>query len=298
MKKISFIALLLISQQSFALLSNNISIRVRSSANYLYPCNAGIAENKDSISKGVDYIKGFWQASQHKPTAGTGDGVAVGGANSGNFDIDYSILGSLLGDGELAFPKFNTLLPEVSMFDFELGGTPKNPSQKVEINLESDTFNAAYFVTFCFKPSKLSHNDDGVKRELIFNSARITHSAVPTNTKEYATDSKLKATLDIKCRTKDNTITQFYAPSGISSLDTLLTLFPENTSIELIPSNGLKIGDPSNMLSGDFLPYGSLPDECRVRFYFFETSGVLRDHVLLESDIRIDLDANVRAIGQ
>ena len=47
------------SGSSLAELSSSVKVSVRSSSNYIYPCNAGIAQNPKSISKGVDFIRAF-----------------------------------------------------------------------------------------------------------------------------------------------------------------------------------------------------------------------------------------------
>jgi hypothetical protein len=61
----------------------------------------------------------------------------------------------------------------------------------------------------------------------------------------------------------------------------------------MAPSAGIKIGPPDSMIYGTPLATGEIPDDCRVRFYFIETSGKLRPHTLTASDIQVNLQATI-----
>ncbi|MBI2522631.1 MAG: hypothetical protein HYV97_19580 [Bdellovibrio sp.] len=286
----------LVSVNAYALLSNSVTVGVRSSSNYLYPCNAGIAENTQSIARGVDYLHGAWVPSEHTPSAMAGEGNAVGGDTSGNIpDPDYAVLSTLLTDGTLLYRNYNQLLPEDTMYNYVIGSNPYATAAKLMINLASDTYNAAYFITFCFKPSK-NGSDPGLAQELAFVSGRVTHSAVVGNTYNYAEQSGLKTMLDIKCSKVSGGVVQFYTPGGSTSIDVLLTPFAADTTVQLVPMGGIAINTADYRIYGGTFTEGTLPDECRARFHFIETSGTLRPHTLSSSDIQIDVDATVRAL--
>ncbi|MCM2277335.1 MAG: hypothetical protein NDJ89_04610 [Oligoflexia bacterium] len=277
-------------------LSSSVKVRVRNSSNYVYPCNAGVALNPRSQARGVDYVRGYWVASEHNPRAAAGQGVAVGGARDSGFaDPDFGALSSLLGGGR-AYPSYNQLLPEATMYDFVVGRGASG-DDRFEINLASDTYDAAYFVTFCFKPSLVANPEDPVQSELKFASARVTHSVVTGSASNYATDSGLKAMIEVKCVKNQGRIVQYYTPGGVTEINALLAPFGGATTVELAPSGGILIGDGPSLVSGSPLETGELPDECRIRFHFIETSGALRPHVMSSSDIQIDLDATVGRLG-
>ena len=278
-----------------AALSSSIRVRVRNSANYVYPCNAGIAQNPKSLARGVDYIRGSWVASEHNPTAHSGTGIAIGGIIKDNFpDTDFPVLLSLF-TGARSYLSYNQLLPENAMYDQIVGqGTD---GRLLEINLASDTYDAGYYVTFCFKPSMIDEHADGVPMTLKFTSARATHSVVPGSPYNYATDAALRAMLEIKCTKDSGRTIQHYTPGGLTNIDSLLTPFTGNTMIDLIPVGGIAIGSGSSLVSGPALASGELPSECRIRYYFIETSAKLRPHTLTSSDIQLDLDAAVGTVG-
>ena len=286
------------SMNAHALLSNSVTVGVRSSSNYLYPCNAGIAENTQSIARGVDYIHGGWVASEHNPAAPAGEGNAVGGETSGNIpDPDYGLLSSLLIDGTLTYRLYNQLLPEDTMYNFVIGSNQyASAAAKLMVNLASDTYNAAYYITFCFKPSK-NGSDPGLAQELAFVSGRITHSAVGGSTYNYAEKSGLKSMLEIKCSKGNGAVVQHYTPGASTNIDVLLTPFASETTVQLIPMGGIAINTADYRISGGTFTEGALPDECRARFHFVETAGTLRPHTQSTSDIQIDVDATVRALG-
>jgi hypothetical protein len=130
---------------------------------------------------------------------------------------------------------------------------------------------------------------------LKFVHAMATHSVVPGMTYNYATDAKLMSMVEIKC-TKDNgNIVQHYTPNGITPIENLLTPFSGNTTIDMAPNTGIQIGAGNSLLLGQSLLPGEIPDDCRVRFHFIETSGKLRPHTLTASDIQVDLQATVGA---
>ena len=298
MKKIICASILVLSMNAHALLSNSVTIGVRSSSNYLYPCNAGIAENLQSIARGVDYIHGAWVPSDHSPASAAGEGNAIGGATSGNIpDPDYSILSSLLTDGALTYKVYNQLLSEDAMYNYVIGSNQYATAAKLMINLASDTYNAAYYITFCFKPSQSAPTDTSLGQELRFMSGRVTHSAVGGTTYNYAEKSGLKTMLEIKCTKSGGSIVQHYTPGASTSIDVLLAPFASGTTVQLVPMGGIAINTADNRISGGTFPDGTLPDECRMRFYFVETSGTLRPHALSSSDIQIDVDATVKALG-
>lgn len=278
-------------------LTSTVKVRVRNSSNYVYPCNAGIAANPRSANKGVDYIRGSWVASENNPRASSGDGIAVAGStgNSVNPDTDRAVLAALFASSTRPYLSYNQLLPEATQYDYVIGQTNKN--QRFDVNLATDTYDSGFYVTFCFKPSLLDQQTDGVQETLKFVSARITHSVVPGSPYNYATESGLKAMLEIKCTKGGGKIVQHYTPGGNTVIDTLLTSFPTGTTVDLAPSGGIVIGDGNSLISGSTLNPGDLPDDCRVRFYFIETSGKLRPHVLSSSDIQIDIDAQVGLLG-
>jgi hypothetical protein len=296
MFKSTFIRALLItsmiySVSGFAELSSSVKVSVRSSSNYIYPCNAGVAQNPKSISKGVDFIRGSWTASQHNPTAQPDQGIAIGGSTQGNnADPDYALLAGILGNGNRPYLLYNQLLPENTMYDFVVGQNLTGAG--LEVNLSSDTYDSGFFITFCFKPS-LVGTDSRVPMNLKFVHAVATHSAVPGMTYNYATDAKLMSMVEIKC-TKDNgNIIQHYTPNGVTPLENLLTAFSGNTSVDMAPTTGIQIGSGNSLIEGPALNAGEIPDDCRVRFHFIETSGKLRPHILTASDIQIDLQATV-----
>lgn len=279
------------SGSSLAELSSSVKVSVRSSSNYIYPCNAGIAQNPKSISKGVDFIRASWTPSQHNPNAQPDQGIAIGGSvQDNNPDPDYALLSGLLGSGDRPYLSYNQLLPENTMYDYVVGQNLTGAG--LEVNLSSDTYDSGFFITFCFKPS-LVGTDHRVPMNLKFVHAMATHSAVPGMAYNYATDSKLMSMVEIKC-TKDNgSIVQHYTPNAVSPIENLLTPFSGNMTIDMAPNTGIQIGTGNSLIQGPALATGEIPDECRVRFHFIETSGKLRPHALSASDIQIDLQATV-----
>lgn len=275
---------------SYADLSSSVKVTVRSSSNYVYPCNAGVAQNPKSISKGVDFIRGSWVASQNNPNAGVGQGVAIGGSTKSiNPDPDYNMLAGLFGGGR-PYLAYNQLLPENNMYDFVVGNNLNGGG--LEVNMTSDTYDSAFYVTFCFKPS-LVGTDKRVPMNLKFVHAIATHSVVPGSTYNYATDSNLMSMVEIKCTKNNGSVIQHYTPNGITSIDNLLTPFSGNMTIDMISSAGVEIGGGSSLVMGPALVAGDIPDDCRVRFYFIETSGKLRPHIMSASDIQLSLQATV-----
>lgn len=294
-KPISLITILVASvfsaMQANAELSSSVKVSVRSSSNYIYPCNAGIAQNPRSISKGVDYIRASWTASQHNPSAQADQGIAVGGGTKdNNADPDFAILTSLLGTGNRPYLNYNQLLPENTMYDYVVGQNLTGAG--LEVNLSSDTYDSGFYVTFCFKPSMVG-TDSRVPMSLKFTHAMATHSAVPGATYNYATDAKLMSMVEIKCSKDGGSIVQHYTPNGITPIDNLLTPFSGNMTIEMAPTSGIQIGGGNSLIDGPALANGEIPDECRVRFHFIETSGKLRPHTLTASDIQVNLQATV-----
>jgi len=285
----------LLPQISHADLSSSVKVRIRNSSNYVYPCNAGIAKNPKSISRGVDFIRGSWTASQHNPTSQPGNGVAIGGSSKdgSNPDLDYAFLSGLIGSGNRSYLSYNQLLPENLMYNYILGQNLTGDA--LEINMSSDTYDSGFFITFCFKPS-MNGNDSSVPLSLKFIHAKATHSVVPGATYNYATDSKLMSMVEIKCTKDNNSIIQHYTPTGATTIDSLLTPFSGNTTIDMAPVGGIQIGSGVSLIYGAGLDSGQLPDDCRVRFYFIETSGGLRPHTLTQSDIQVDLDASVGSL--
>jgi hypothetical protein len=282
---------LLFSSTSMAELSSSVKVSVRSSSNYIYPCNAGIAQNPKSISKGVDFIKSSWTASQHNPTAQADAGVAIGGsALNNNADTDYALLNGLIGTGTIPYLNYNQLLPENTMYDFVVGQNLNGGG--LEVNLSSDTYDSAFFVTFCFKPS-LVGSDSRVPMNLKFTHAKATHSAVPGTTYNYATDAQLMSMVEIKCSKDNGNTVQHYTPNGVTLIENLLTPFNGNMTIDMAPNTGIVIGSGGSLIDGPALLAGQIPDDCRVRFYFIETSGKARPHTLTASDIQVDLQATV-----
>jgi hypothetical protein len=282
------------SSVSFAELSSSVKVSVRSSSNYIYPCNAGVAQNPKSISRGVDFIRASWTASQHNPNAQGDQGIAVGGGSkNNNQDPDYSLLTGIIGSGNRPYLSYNQLLPENTMYDFVVGQNLTGAG--LEVNLSSDTYDSAFYVTFCFKPSQIK-TDYTVPMNLKFIHARATHSVVPGYTYNYATDAKLMAMVEIKCSKDNGNIVQHYTPNGLTVIENLLTPFSGNMMIDMAPSNGIQIGLGNSLIEGPPLLTGEIPDECRVRFYFVETSGKLRPHILTASDIQVDLQATIEAL--
>ena len=272
-------------------LSSSVKVSLRSSSNYIYPCNAGIASNPKSLLQGVDFISASWTASQHNPNAQADEGVAIGGSTTNNIvDPDYDILSSIIGNGTRPYLAYNQLLPEDTMFDYVVGQNLTGAG--LVVNLSSDTYDSGFFVTFCFKPS-LVGTDTRVPMNLKFVHAIATHSAVSGMTYNYATDAGLKSMVEIKCRKDNNTIIQYYTPDGITPIENLLTTFSGDTSIDMAPSSGIQIGEGNSLLMGSALLPGEIPDDCRIRFHFIETAGTLRPHTLTASDIQIDLQATV-----
>ena len=275
-------------------LSSSVRVRIRNSSNYVYPCNAGIAKNPKAISQGVDFIRASWTPSQHNPAAQAGSGYATGGTvnSTSNPDLDFAFLTGLIGQGNRSYLSYNQLLPEDQMFNYILG--QNQTGDAISINMGSDTYDSGFFITFCFKPSL--NGNSGVPESLKFIHAKATHSAVPGSNSNYATDAKLMSMVEIKC-TKDNgSIVQHYTPTGATTIDTLLTPFYGNSTIDMAPTGGIQIGSGVSLINGPGLNSGELPDDCRVRFYFIETSGGLRPHALVQSDIQIDLNATVSAL--
>lgn len=285
------ISSLIISASSYAILSSSVNVRVRSSSNYVYPCNAGIAQNPRSILKGVDFVRASWTPSQHNPAAQADQGVAIGGALiNNNADPDFALLSGLIGNGTIPYLNYNQLLPEASMYDFVVGQNLTGAG--LEVNLSSDTYDSAFYITFCFKPSQIG-TDTRVPMNLKFAHAMATHSVVPGSTYNYATDAKLMSMVEVKC-TKDNgSIIQHYTPNGITPIENLLTPFSGNMTVDMAPAGGIQIGAGNSLIEGTALAAGEIPDDCRVRFYFIETSGKLRPHTLTASDIQVDLQATM-----
>jgi hypothetical protein len=280
-----------VSFNSNADLSSSVKVSVRSSSNYIYPCNAGIAQNPKSISKGVDFIRSSWIPSQHNPSAQASSGIAIGGGlKDNNSDTDFNILSGLIGTGSRPYLSYNQLLPENTMYDFVVGQNINGGG--LEVNLSSDTYDSAYYITFCFKPS-LVGTDSRIPMSLKFTHAIATHAAVPGVTYNYATDAKLMSMVEIKCSKDNGAIIQHYTPNGITPIDNLLTPFSGNMTIDMAPTAGIQIGNGNSLIDGPALNPGDLPDDCRVRFYFIETSGKLRPHTLSASDIQVDLQATV-----
>lgn len=281
-------------QVSRAELSSSVKVRVRNSSNYVYPCNAGIALNPRSVAKGVDYIRASWMPSQHNPTAQAGSGVAIGGSlKNNNPDPDYGALVGLLVGGTRSYLSYNELLPENLAYDYVLGQNLSGAG--VDINLSSDTYNSAFYITFCFKPSQ-NPSDSSVPLVLKFVHAKATHSVVPGGTYNYATDAKLTSMVEIKCRKSNGSIIQHYTPGGVTAIDALLTPFAGNVTVDMAPSGGIEVGSGLSLISGSALEMGVLPDDCRIRFYFIETAGTLRPHAMTQSDIQVDLEANVGSL--
>lgn len=284
---------LLFSAISFAELSSSVKVSVRSSSNYIYPCNAGIGLNPNSQLKGVDFVRASWTPSQHKPTAVAGSEVAIAGSTTlNNVDPDFGLLTGIIGTGSRPYLTYNELLPEATMYDYVVGQNLSGGG--LEVNLSSDTYDSAFYVTFCFKPSQIG-TDSRVPMNLKFTHAMATHSAIPGSAYNYATDAKLASMIEIKC-TKDNgNIIQHYTPNGLTPIENLLTPFSGNTLVDMAPAGGIQIGLGNSLIEGPALLAGEIPDECRVRFYFIETSGALRPHVMAGSDIQVDLQATVSA---
>jgi hypothetical protein len=272
-------------------LSSSVKVSVRSSSNYIYPCNAGIAQNPKSISKGVDFIRASWAPSQHNPSATADSGVAIGGGlKDNNADPDYALLTGIIGAGNRPYLSYNQLLPENTMYDYVVGQNINGGG--LEVNLSSDTYDSAFYITFCFKPS-LVGSDSRIPMSLKFVHAIATHAAVPGVTYNYATDSKLMSMVEVKCSKDNGSIIQHYTPNGITPIENLLTPFSGNMTIDMAPTAGIQIGYGNSLIDGPALNAGEIPDDCRVRFYFVETSGKLRPHTLTASDIQVDLQATV-----
>ena len=276
---------------SMADLSSSVKVRVRSSSNYIYPCNAGVAQNPKAIAKGVDYVSASWTASQHNPSAQAGSGVAIAGATKdNNVDPDFALLTGLIGNGNRPYLAFNQLLPENTMYDYVVGQNLNGAG--LTVNLTSDTYDSGFYITFCFKPSQIG-NDDRVPMSFKFTHAMATHSVVPGAAYNYATDAKLMSMVEIKCSKDNGSTIQHYTPNGITPIENMLTNFAGNMTIDMAPSNGIQIGSGNSLIDGPALQTGELPDDCRIRFYFLETSGKLRPHTLTASDIQVDLQATI-----
>lgn len=277
-------------------LTSSVRVRVRNSSNYIYPCNAGIAKNMKVENKGVDFIRASWTASQHNPSAHAGDGVVVAGSTKAeNLDPDFLPLSGLLNGGSRPYLSYSQLLPENLMYDYVLGQSLTGSG--IVVNMTSDTYDSGFNITFCFKPSMVG-NDPNVPLTLKFLHAKATHSVVPgaVASYNYATDSKLMAMVDIKCRKDNGSLVQYYTPTGANTIDSLLTPFSGNTTIDMAPSGGIQMGAGISLIAGSALNPGEIPDDCRVRFYFVETAGTFRPHALTESDIQIDLEASVGSL--
>ena len=283
-----------LASHSQAELTSSVKVRIRNSSNYVYPCNAGIAKNPKSVGKGVDFIRGTWTASQDAPTNQAGQGVAIGGSIKGNnADPDFALLTGLIGHGNRSYLSYNQLLPENTMYGYVVGQGLTGTG--IDINLSSDTYDSGFYITFCFKPS-MNGNDSSVPLSLKFIHAKATHSVVPGAAYNYATDSKLMSMVEVRCSKDNNSLVQHYTPTGSTTIDSLLTPFSGNMTIEMATSSGIQIGSGISLINGPALNVGELPDDCRVRFYFIETSGGFRPHTLTQSDIQVDLEATVGSI--
>ncbi len=274
-----------------ASLSSSVKVRVTSSSNYVYPCNAGIAQNPKASSQGLDSISSSWVASQNNLAATADSGVAVGGlTKNNNPDTDYTVISGLIGTASRPYLSFNQLLPENKMYDYVIGQNLNGAG--IQVNMESDTYDSGFYVTFCFKPSLIT-SDQRVPMSMKFVHAVATHAVVPGSPYNYATDSGLMSMVEIKCTKTNGTVVQHYTPNGVTAINNLLTPFPGNARIDMAPSDGIQIGSGNSLIFGPALQSGEIPDDCRVRFYFVETSGKVRQHQVGASDIQVDLQATI-----